>query len=213
MGAPEGQTPMLEPPPQFYQLLGEQAGVWLWSLDGVTRRLDIYSDLTSLFGTHPTDLETLKGLYHPDDLEASLAKLAASLQSGEPGQMECRLLTAAGGWAHFHVSYCAAPNPAGGFILHGVSREITALAAARAAAFETMRQAGLAERLSGIGHWRYDIRGDALTWSEQIYRIHGLKPGAGTRTVSSLVDFVHPDDRERVLELQKLYKGKDSPPI
>jgi PAS domain S-box-containing protein len=34
----------------------------------------------------------------------------------------------------------------------------------------------MAERLSGVGRWRLDLTSSALTWSDEVYRIHGVAP-------------------------------------
>ena len=34
-----------------------------------------------------------------------------------------------------------------------------------------------AQRLARVGNWRWDTKNNALTWSEELYRIHGLDPG------------------------------------
>jgi PAS domain S-box-containing protein len=38
-----------------------------------------------------------------------------------------------------------------------------------------------------------------VRWSDELYRIHGLAPGAAPVTFDSAIDRVHPDDRRRVL--------------
>ncbi|HEX9078002.1 MAG TPA: ATP-binding protein [Desulfuromonadaceae bacterium] len=34
-----------------------------------------------------------------------------------------------------------------------------------------------AQRLAGVGSWQYDLGSGAITWSEEMYRIHGFDPG------------------------------------
>jgi PAS domain S-box-containing protein len=87
------------------------------------------------------------------------------------------------------------------------------LKAARDAAEEAIAQARRAERLSGVGHWRYDVAKGVLTWSEQMYRIYGLEPTPEGPTLQTLIDVCHPDDRERVLERRARYKDADAPPL
>ena len=54
-----------------------------------------------------------------------------------------------------------------------------------------------AQRIGQIGHWSWDIRGSSgeVLWSEEIYRIFGLRPGAVKPTPLRFMRFVHPDDR------------------
>lgn len=44
-----------------------------------------------------------------------------------------------------------------------------------AARLETLR---LAEDMVGVGRWRYEVVTGAVTWSDEIYRIHAIAPGA-----------------------------------
>lgn len=63
---------------------------------------------------------------------------------------------------------------------------------------EAIRVGLLAEQMAGIGHWRYDLVGRTLTWSEQIFRIHGRPVEAGPPGVDEAIDYYHPDDRVSV---------------
>ena len=47
------------------------------------------------------------------------------------------------------------------------------LAKAHRLTTEKQRLLELAESMAGVGHWRYDIAGDRVTWSDQLYVIHG----------------------------------------
>jgi PAS domain S-box-containing protein len=49
-----------------------------------------------------------------------------------------------------------------------------------------------------VGSWDWDIVSNCVTWSEPIYRFHGLKPGEFGGRVEDFADIVHPEDRERV---------------
>ena len=55
----------------------------------------------------------------------------------------------------------------------------------------------MAEEMSGIGHWRLDVAGDHLFWSDFVCNIHGRPPGFAPRLEEAL-DAYHPDDRPAV---------------
>jgi PAS domain S-box-containing protein len=48
---------------------------------------------------------------------------------------------------------------------------------------------------SGTGFWEWDIRGGSLTWSDTIFRQHGLEPGSTAPSYEAYVETLHPDDR------------------
>ncbi len=70
--------------------------------------------------------------------------------------------------------------------------EVAALAEeveARDARLELMLSA------SGTGFWEWDIDTGVLTWSEAIFRQHGLEPGPEAPEFAAYLDMIHPDDR------------------
>ena len=55
-----------------------------------------------------------------------------------------------------------------------------------------------AQRIAHLGNWDWDIVHNNLYWSDEIYRIFGLKPQAFAATYEAFLNAVHPDDREMV---------------
>jgi PAS domain S-box-containing protein len=49
---------------------------------------------------------------------------------------------------------------------------------------------------SGTGFWEWDIADNSLTWSDEIFRQHGLEPTARAPSFEAYLDMIHPDDRE-----------------
>ena len=56
-----------------------------------------------------------------------------------------------------------------------------------------------AETLARIGSWEWDIATGVVSWSEQLYRIHGLEPHVIVPKYQSFLERVHPDDRQAVV--------------
>jgi PAS domain S-box-containing protein len=82
------------------------------------------------------------------------------------------------------------------------------LTASRDLAQHAMRQAEIAETISGVGHWRADYLTDRLEWSEQMYRIYGLDPAGGQPTLATTMEHCHPDDREKLAQ-HRVEHGED----
>ncbi|PAP77259.1 hypothetical protein BSZ37_12855 [Rubrivirga marina] len=55
-----------------------------------------------------------------------------------------------------------------------------------------------AQRLAGLGWWTWEAAADRVTWSDELYRIYGLEPGAFGASFAAYLERVHPDDRARV---------------
>jgi PAS domain S-box-containing protein len=56
----------------------------------------------------------------------------------------------------------------------------------------------LAIEAGQVGTWDWDVASNRVTWSEAIYRFHGLKPGEFGGGVEDFAALIHPEDRERV---------------
>lgn len=80
----------------------------------------------------------------------------------------------------------------------GIVRDITQ----RRLADETLRrsEASLneAQRIAHVGNWELDLSSNALTWTDEIYRIFEIDPRKFGASYEAFVNAIHPDDRERV---------------
>jgi PAS domain S-box-containing protein len=60
-----------------------------------------------------------------------------------------------------------------------------------------------AQRVAHVGHWEWDLETNEILWSDETYRIFGLKPQECPMDLARVRGMVHPDDRE------SLYGGVD----
>ena len=56
-----------------------------------------------------------------------------------------------------------------------------------------------AQHLATVGTWAWDIRTDAVSWSDELYRIFGLTPNELRASLGAIVEHIHPEDRANVL--------------
>jgi len=77
--------------------------------------------------------------------------------------------------------------------------------------FARMQQA---ERIAGTGSWEWaPVTGDVV-WSDNLYRLHGLRPCELTPTSDYLLTLTHPDDRDRMAGLVgSLSRERHSVPV
>jgi PAS domain S-box-containing protein len=58
-----------------------------------------------------------------------------------------------------------------------------------------------AQAVAHIGSWKWDVRTDEITWSDELFRICGLEPGSVKITYALYRnELVHPEDRAPVVE-------------
>ena len=55
------------------------------------------------------------------------------------------------------------------------------------------------QEIAHVGSWLFDPATSGLTWSDETYRMFGLRPGERSITHDDFVDAVHSDDRKAVL--------------
>ncbi len=57
-----------------------------------------------------------------------------------------------------------------------------------------------AQELAHIGDWSFDIQSQAITWSDEVFRIFGMNPSQGEPTFEENIQRIHPDDVACFLE-------------
>lgn len=68
-----------------------------------------------------------------------------------------------------------------------------------------------AQGLAHIGSWEWDIPNDAITWSDELYRIFGLDKQTFHASYDGFLDRIHPEDRERVNQIVQDAYGNHQP--
>src|SRR5215213_8328630 len=80
-----------------------------------------------------------------------------------------------------------------------VVRNITERKQAEEALQKSEGRLRMAQQAARVGTWEWDVRMGEAVWSDMIWQLVGLEPSDGATTVERFVEFVHPEDRDRVL--------------
>ncbi|MDY6776076.1 MAG: PAS domain-containing protein [Halobacteria archaeon] len=84
----------------------------------------------------------------------------------------------------------------GNQVIAGIGREITERKEYEEELERTRDRLEEAQRVAGMGHWVSDF--EEIEWSDEVYSIFGVEPGEVDPTHERWLEFVHPDDRDRV---------------
>ncbi|MDF1883331.1 hypothetical protein JHD49_05195 [Sulfurimonas sp. SAG-AH-194-C21] len=74
------------------------------------------------------------------------------------------------------------------------------------------------QQIAHIGHWKWDISQDVITWSDEVYRIFGEEPQSFKPTLADFLSYLTSEDQVTLKELiestmitKKPYNRKDFP--
>ncbi len=66
---------------------------------------------------------------------------------------------------------------------------------------EQQRLLMMAEQMSGVGRWRFDVASGRAAWSDEVYRIHGVDPKDFEPALDNILALYHEDDRDALRNL------------
>ncbi len=165
---------------QRFRATFEQAavGIALVAPDG--RWLRVNNKLCEIIGYSHDELmtKTFQDITYPDDLNADLTFVQQML-AGEIDSysMEKRYICKDGSivWINLSVALTRNPDATPDYFI-SVVENIQKRKQSEAALLESTATLKEAQQLAGIGNWRWDVKNDVHTWSEEIYLIYGRDP-------------------------------------
>ncbi|MGH2569233.1 MAG: PAS domain S-box protein, partial [Bacteroidota bacterium] len=194
-----------------FRLISENAGdlIVVVNLEGLREYNSpsyepLLGDPKSLKGT-----DSFKDI-HPEDRERVKSLFFDTVRTGVGRRAEYRMITRTG-----EVRYIESQ---GNLIRDNEDRPLKVLVVSRditerKKAHEQLKTSEMrlmrAEQIAHLGSWDWDIPGNKVTWSEEMYRTYGLKPNAFEATYEGFLEYVHPDDREAVKKvISEAYRTK-----
>ena len=149
-------------------------------------------------------LQQLKGrsgfwddLAHPDDLEDMAGAVSRFFRQGYiQNELRIRLKNGSYRWYQNHLKLISdsegKPIEAIGYLM-----DIHRTKEAESALQEREARLAHAQKITHVGSWERDLVDDNERWSNEVFRIFGYAPQAFTPSESRMLEFVHPDDRDR----------------
>jgi signal transduction histidine kinase/CHASE3 domain sensor protein len=57
-----------------------------------------------------------------------------------------------------------------------------------------------AEKIAGISHWKYNLKTGKYSFSDNFFNLAGLNPATFKPTLETILPYLHPDDRQNVID-------------
>jgi PAS domain S-box-containing protein len=152
----------------------------------------------------PISVQTIRGMLHPEDVTSFDTRFARAVAERTDYNDLFRITTASGKQKHLHAVAQFADAIAGRPLFIGAIRDVTegraaadALAASEAELRAAYGRLTEAQRVSKTGSFTWDVLADQHNWSDEIYRIFGIEPGAKV-SMATISAAVHPEDMPMV---------------
>ena len=141
----------------------------------------------------------------PQHLRADLESVQERVAAGERVEREFTEIRRKDGMPiPIALSVSAVTGASGAFMgAVGVAQELTETRLAQAALAEVEQRFREWEALAHVGRWLWDVGSDAVQWSDELHRMHGVDPRDFDGTLDAHLSVVHPDDRDRVRSLME----------
>jgi two-component system, cell cycle sensor histidine kinase and response regulator CckA len=186
----------------------EAAPIGICQTDGAGHFLTVSEELCRILGYASDELlqRSMLELTHPEDLPASSAAIGELLSArAEALRLEQRFLTKDGRTIRANLAISAA-----GGNLHFTVEDVTRRREALEQLGERQIQLARAQEIAQLGSWEIDIATRQARWSDEMFRIFGREPGPGQTGLRfhDIVEEIHPDDRESLLEVLETALGR-----
>jgi PAS domain S-box-containing protein len=181
---------------------------WVWQVAG-RDALHLSEEWYRIYGFHPEQgmpgWEQRLERVHPEDRARWQEVIERAIREKSEYDMEFRILLSNGAVKYIHTVGHPVVSPSGELTQFvGSSTEITE----RRRAEQTLRRSEgylvEAQRMTRSGSWAWDVRTDAIFWSQEFFRIYECDPGEVKPSWSYILGRVHPDDRQGVEQRAKM---------
>ena len=198
---------------EVYEKSERFAGTGVWYYNTATMDTWYSPHVFSIYDLPPNSLNanmnTFTGFIHPQDQEAVKEFMDRSYKTRTPLHIEYRIRTAIAEKTVLHMTNWFF-NAAGELIISGTLQDITQQKRREQSIEEAARnieflrkQLVYDEEHARLGHWQLSLLTRKMSFSDNLYRIFGLKPGSLAPSFNSIMDFIHMDDRNAVAEAHR----------
>jgi PAS domain S-box-containing protein len=150
-----------------------------------------------------------QALIHPDDLERHTAKWVEAIATGKPHESEVRSRRADGQY-RWHLDRGVPLRDKDGNIVkwYGITTDIEdrkhaeeALQLVSNDLQDSKTKLEEAQRIAHVGYWEWDLTSNRVIWSDETYRIYGLRPQEYPIDIAVIRKLIYPEDLEFVFRM------------
>ena len=175
-----------------------------WTHDLIKDRIFWSEEVYRVLGTSPLEfdgkLENFHKFIHPDDLDEVKEATIAAL-TGKEYDIEYRILSPDGKVKFVHEKTKAIlDKDLKPIKMVGVIRDITKEKLLKNCLMELSYNLNEAQRVSGVGSWKYDLIKDEFFGSDELYRILGVDIKDYSNDFESMLKLIHSNDRIKISE-------------
>ena len=197
-----------------YRLLAEAIPHPVWRSDAEGRQIDCNRRWEEYTGQTPEEAQGdgwMKAL-HPDDVAWAVQRKREDVGGGDIYQAEYRLRRASDNSYHWYLARAIPRRDANGTIIgwFGSATNIEDQKRAQEALAETEAQLLEAQEIASLGSGVVDLTTGRITTSTVVDRIFGI-PVDYEKTIDQWVTFVHPDERQEMLDYLREVAAEKKP--
>lgn len=184
-----------------------------WYSDGLFRLLGLAPQSINV---HPN---TLNSFIHPEDHKDVVDAFQQALERGVPLHLRFRIVQAGGNEKWVEQTTAWGYSERGETMLQGVIADVTAVkeeeqksGGYEAAASFQKQLLHFAESATSTGYWQINLLTKKTVYSDNFYRLFGLKPNVVQVASSFLINYIHPDDRDLYESVQQKIRKEHTVP-
>lgn len=185
-----------------------------WHFNTVTYDTHYSDNLFRMHGLMPESLnahlKTFHSFLHPEDAASFTEAFERAYQNRAPLHLTYRIIDTIGNLKHLQLITSWDFNDRGELVLGGTVIDLTEQIKAEKeweTAISTVtylkEQIQFSEQMTDIGTWQINLFTRKSLFSDNFFRIYGLKPQLISLSLDLLANFAHPEDRPLVTEVNR----------
>lgn len=151
--------------------------------------------------SYSPDLESARAFYHPDDRERVVDTINAAYDERRSCEFECRMIRS-DGEVRIIASHSSVDTDEHGRVrgLFGILQDITEKRRLEDALHASNERYEIALAAAHIGIWDLELESGRYYWSPEVEQLTGVAAKDVKPPFDALVERLHPDDRDRLVE-------------